>query len=192
MFKDKQNEWNDVWEDELDDFNGQGFSLPGGFVAAIVVIVVVLSLVTVGFFGYRWWRQSQPDYAAEEWFNALWEGEGETVLDRTCDREAWLSNAVNSGSMLTAMGEYFSLIDPSLVEEFLPVEVDLDSLQDEVELDRSQIEIEEVENNGQTAIVTAQGQLRIRVFQGWFPYRLDETWLMVREDDRWKWCGRQP
>ncbi|MCL4266927.1 MAG: hypothetical protein KJ069_27355 [Anaerolineae bacterium] len=187
-------------EDEFDDYSfdddleklGKRGSLPASLKAVIVVLVAVGVLLTLGFLGYQLWRANTPVYAAEDWFNGMWDVDSERVLDRTCDREIWVSNAVASGASISGLVEYLDITQIPGLDEVLIPGVDLDGLKDQFEIDRSRIEFAEVMNDGVTAVVTAQGQLRFRVLQGWYPYRMDETWLIVQEDARWKWCGRQP
>jgi hypothetical protein len=187
-------------EDEFDDYSfdddleklGKRGSLPASLKAVIVVLVVAGVLLALGLLGYQFWQSSTPVYAAEDWFNGMWDVDSERVLDRTCDQEIWVSNALASGASLSGLVDYLDITQIPGLDEVLIPGVDLDGLKDQFEIDRSRIEFEEVMNDGQTAVVTAKGQLRLRVFQGWYPYRLDETWLIVQEDGRWKWCGQQP
>lgn len=187
-------------DDEFDDYafdgdleqSGRRGALPGGLVALLVILIVLGVLAALGFLGYQFWRATTPVYAAEDWFDAMWAMDSEKVLDRTCDQEIWVSNAVASGSSITGLIDYLNITQIPGLDEVAVPGVDLDGLKDEFEIDRSRIEFAEVMNDGETAVVTVQGQLRFRVFKGWYPYRLNETWSIVQEDERWKWCGRQP
>ncbi len=187
-------------EDEFDDYSfdddleklGKRGSLPASLKAVIVVLVAAGVLLTLGFLGYQLWRSNTPVYAAEDWFSAMWAIDSERVLDRTCDQEIWVSNAVAGGASITGLVEYLDITQIPGLDEVLIPGVDLDGLKNQFEIDRSRIEFAEVMNDGVTAVVTAKGQLRFRVFQGWYPFRMDETWLIVQEDARWKWCGQRP
>ncbi len=183
--------YDDVWDD--DDFkSGGGVSLPGGFTAVLAIIIAMLVIFALGWGGMQLWRAGTPAYAAEKWFDAMWSMDSETVLDRTCDQEIWVSNALASGASVAGLAEYLDITQIPGLDEFLIPGLDMDSLKDEFEIDRSRIEFAEVSASEETAVVAAKGQIRFRIFKGWYPYRLDETWLMVKEDGRWKWCGRQP
>lgn len=171
------------------DSTGSKFALPGGFAVFLIGLALVL-VIALG--GWLLWRNRSPVFATEDWFEAMWSMDSETVLDRTCDEEIWVSNAVASGASITGLIGYLDITQIPGLDEVVVPGIDLDGLKDEFEVDRSRIEFAEVMNDGTTAVVTVQGQLRFRVFEGWYPYRLNESWLLVQEDDRWKWCGRQP
>ncbi len=193
----KTNEYDDdLYLDEFDysddDTLSSGASLPGRFMVVLITIVVIVAISALGFLGLRFWQSTTPVYAAEDWFDAMWAMDSETVLDRTCDDEIWVSNAIASGASIGGMVEYLDITQIPDLEKYLIPGVDLESIKNEFEIDRSRIVFEEVISDEQTAVVTAKGQLRIRVFKGWYPYRLDETWQIMQEDGRWKWCGRQP
>ncbi|HRQ41831.1 MAG TPA: hypothetical protein PLD25_28240 [Chloroflexota bacterium] len=196
MFKRRSKQSEDEFDDYLFDDNLETFgkrgSLPASLKAVIIVLVIGGVLLALGLLGYQFWRSGTPVYAAEDWFDAMWAIDSERVLDRTCDQEIWVSNAVASGASLSGLVEYLDVTQIPGLDELLVPGVDLDGLKEAFEIDRSRIEFAEVMNDGATAVVTARGQLRLRVFQGWYPYRLDETWLIVQEDERWKWCGQQP
>lgn len=165
---------------------------PRSFLMIVAVIVLVAVIGGIIFMGMRYWQSTKPIYAAEEWFDAMWAMDSETVLDRTCDDEIWVSNTIASGASIGGMLEYLNITQIPGLEDVLIPGVDLEGIADEFEIDRSRIVVEEVVSDEQTAVVTAQGQLRLRVFKGWYPYHLDETWQVLQEDGRWKWCGRQP
>ena len=176
----------DDWDDELNP----KAALPKGFLVALAVLIVVLLLSAATWGGVQMWHSSTPVYAAEEWVEAMWTLDSETVLERTCDQEVWVSNAIASGSSITGLLTYLDITQIPGLDEVVVPNVDLERLKREFEIDRSRIEFAEMTNDGETAVVTVQGQLRFRVFAGWYPYRLNETWLMVQEDNRWKWCGQ--
>lgn len=177
--------------DELDSM-GSMSALPSGFVLFLMMLIIIALIVAGSFGGWQLWQSRTPVYAAEDWFNAMWDVDSETVLDRTCDEEIWVSNAVASGASITGLIDFLDITQiPGLDEVIIPG-VDLEGVKEQFEIDRSRIEFAEVMNDGATAVVAAQGQLRFRVFKGWYPYRLNEMWLLVQEDERWKWCGRQP
>lgn len=184
-------EYDDDWGD--DDLKlGGSASLPGGFTAVLVIVLIILVISALGFGGMQLWRVGKPVYAAEQWFDAMWAMDSETVLDRTCDQEIWVSNTLASGASVAGLTEYLDITQIPGLDEFLIPGIDLDGLKDEFEIDRSRIEFAEISGGEETAVVTAKGQIRFRILKGWYPYRLDETWLMVKEDGRWKWCGRRP
>jgi len=193
--KRKQSEDEDVWDGDSfdeDEMSNHGSAFPKGLLIVLVFLVVIAIIAGLGFGVAQMLDRRTPAYAAEAWVEAMWAVDSETVLDRTCDREIWVSDVVASGASISGLMGHLDITQiPGLDNVVIPG-VDLDGLKDEFEIDRSRIEFEEVMNDGQMAVVTAQGQLRFRVFDGWYPYRLNETWLVIMEDDRWKWCGRQP
>lgn len=181
---------NYAFDDALEQTERSG--LPRSLIALLAILIGIAGLAGLGFLGYQVWQSSTPVYAAEDWFNAMWTMDSEMVLDRTCDQEIWVSNAVASGASITGLIDYLDITEiPGLDEVVIPG-VDLDGLKEQFEIDRSRIEFAEVIHDGETAVVTVQGQLRFRVFKGWYPYRLNETWVIVQEDERWKWCGQRP
>ena len=175
--------------DDWDNMDSK-FAVPGGFAAMLSVLVVIALIVAATLGGVHLWRSRTPVYAAEEWVEAMWTMDSETVLDRTCDQEIWASNAVASGASIKGLIGYLDITQIPGLDELLVSGVDLTELKNEFEIDRSRIVFEEVMNDEVNSVVTVQGQLRFRVFEGWYPYRLNETWQMVQEDGRWKWCGR--
>lgn len=188
-----EEEWDvDSFDENEDGMGSSGLALPKGLLIVLVFMVVIAIIAGLGFGATQLLNRRAPAYATEEWVEAMWNTDSETVLDRTCDQQIWVSNVLASGTSISGLMGYLDITQiPGLDQVVIPG-VDLNGLKDEFEIDRSRIEFEEVMNDGQTAVVTAQGQLRFRVFDGWYPYRLNETWRVIVEDGRWKWCGRQP
>ena len=184
-----------------DDFEAfeNDLDMSGGtpkWVKPVLMIVAILLLVgtAVGVSVLFMQQRNSPTYAVQTWFDAMWDIDSETVLDRTCDEQIWVSNAVSSGFSIGGIIKFLGIEAlPGLTEILgeVVLDVDFEKLGDQFEINRSRLEYEEEMLDGETAVVTVTGQLRFQVFGGWYPYRMNEHWLVVREDDRWKWCGRQ-
>jgi len=191
MFKRRrQTEEEDIWSDWSDD-GDENTSVRSKKWPVLFTAAAVLLLLMAGS-GAFWVKQrSAPTYAAEKWLDAMWTADGYEVMELTCDEQVWVSNLVNSGSVIQGLVKFLGITSIPALDE-LGLDVDILGLGDQFEVERSQIKFTEVRQGADSALVTATGRLRIRVFGGWFPYRLNEQWVMVREDDRWRWCGRQP
>ena len=123
--------YSDEW-----DSRGNKFALPGGFAVFLIVLVLVL-VIALG--GWLLWRNRSPVFATEDWFEAMWSMDSETVLDRTCDEEIWVSNAVASGASITGLISYLDITQIPGLDEVVVPGIDLDGLKDEFEVDRSRI-----------------------------------------------------
>lgn len=148
----------------------------------VILMSLLLLLLVVISGGAAFWgleQRNSPVHAAQEWFGAIWEGDGKTVMDRTCDQERWVSDLVNGGQLLSGFIDFFEIAIPN---------VDIDGLN--ISTDREQIKFELVEESENAAVLRVNGRLQIQVLGAWSFYRLNETWVMIREDDQWRWCGR--
>lgn len=188
MFKRKRYaDYEELYENEEDSKITNKRVRPWLFVSltlgALLLVGGVATLLTTGN-GLRLLRES-PKTTAKTWFEAMWALEGEAVLDRTCDQEIWVSNAVNGGTSIAALLSYLG------VPAAEGIDIDLTELSEQLQVDISRLTYEEEDTGDIYAVVAVTGQMRFEVFGGVFPYRLNETWQMVWEDDRWKWCGRQ-
>lgn len=180
------------WEDDEDTQNNSALLV-------ILILVGIIIIIGLGFGGYKLYQRQTPAHAAEEWFEAAWAIDSETVLDRTCDAEIEVSNLIASAASVRGLIDFFDITSipglTSVLTDLLgevALDIDLNDLGDQFEIDRSRIKYEEQMIDETIALVTVTGQIRFRVFDGWYPYRMNENWQVLREDDRWKWCGRQP
>lgn len=188
---DISSDWDDYEDDlglDLEGHRGRA-SLPQGFAVLLGVGAVTLVLLLGGGLAYQMWWWTTPAYAAEEWFEAMWGMDGEAVLDRTCDQERWLSDTINTGSIILGLLEYIDITKIPILEDYLIPGIDISAIRNSLNIDISEMKMNQLTGDENTAVVNANGQVRLRILSGSFAYRIDETWLMVWEDDQWKWCG---
>jgi len=184
----------DSFEDFEDDLDASGDAPKWVKPVLIVVAILLLLGIVVGTSALFMQQRNSPMHATQEWFDAMWDIDSETVLDRTCDDQIWVSHAVSAGTSVGGIIKFLGIEALPGFTELLGeavLDVDFEKLGDNFEIDRSRLEYEERVVDAETAVVTVTGQLRFQIFGGWYPYRMDEHWLVIREDDRWKWCGRQ-
>jgi hypothetical protein len=132
----------------------------------IVILILLPSIVLAA-------CADSPERAAREWFDAMLNLDGNTILERTClTQRAYIQEIGLWNSAIALLPQMFGL--------------NMESQGDVSGLEFSTIDIN---SNETVASVRVSGEIRMAVLALAQSYPVDETWLMVKEDGGWRWCG---
>jgi hypothetical protein len=172
-------------EEEFSDFSNMPWDADlsprdsrGQKVLLWLVGLVVLGATAAGVYWLlRGSLFDSPARAAEQWLNALVQGDADRMLDLTCGKYVQTASVVGLPE----------LIGGGAVEELGVA----DWLRD-IEFDLGNLNYDAADDPAGTS-VTVSGALRVRAFGDfWLPVPLNQRWRMVEEDNTWKWCGFAP
>lgn len=111
-----------------------------------------------------------PQTAVSEWLEAMINGDGATLITRTCQQEH--ETVQNLGLIRSLVGIFGE-----------------ETVGDKGSGSIEGINMDLMKNDGQTAHVRVQGELVSSVLAVGVAQEVDETWIMIKDGDRWKWCG---
>lgn len=156
-----------------------------GFLLLVGITAVALSITAFS----TWSVRQTPEYAVEEWFTAVWDFDGDTMLDRTCDEQIWLANAINLGGSTRGVVEFLGISSIPFLDD-LPLDIELQNLRGQFGVDLTHLHYESTAVSETEVIVMVSGQMRFQIFGGRFAAPLTDQWVARKEYDSWKWCGR--